>query len=377
MKGIQRYIMRHSVVGLLFVVASLTLAIWLSQSLQFIKFILNKGLSIGVFFELTLLLLPSFMLIILPIGLFLTVLFSFNKMSNDRELVVIRSSGVSNWAMASPVLIVALVVTGIGYFISLYLLPVSFQKFREMQLSIRNDFSALLLQEGQFITVTDGITVYLRARQDKELYGLLVQDNRERNKAVTLMAERGAMVVEPGVPPKIAMFNGHRQELDRTTGKVTMLSFERYSFDFTWMQRNRGTTWREPNERFLHELLYPDNSSGDKAYRGKLIAEGHNRLTAPFYTFTFIIVALAILLSGSFNKRGQAGRVAVIVVVVVILQGIGIALVQLASKTPTLIPVMYANALVPCLIGLYVLVFGPIKFGRRRTKLMSAPGAAE
>lgn len=377
MKGIQRYIMRHSVVGLLFVVACLTLAIWLSQSLQFIKFILNKGLSIGVFFELTLLLLPSFMLIILPIGLFLTVLFSFNKMSNDRELVVIRSTGVSNWSMSYPVLIVALVVTGLGYFISLYLLPVSFQKFREMQLSIRNDFSALLLQEGQFITVTDGLTVYLRSRQDKELYGLFVQDNRKKDQPVTLMAERGALVLAPGVPPKIAMFNGHRQELDRNTGKVSMLSFERYSFDFTWLQGDKATVWREPNERFLHELLYPDGSGNDKAQRGKLIAEGHNRLTAPFYTFTFIIVALAILLSGGFNKRGHSGRLAVIVVAVVLLQGSAIALLQLAAKLPELIPLMYANAIVPCIVGLYVLCFGPIKLGRRRRKLLTAPGAAE
>ena len=69
----------------------------LTQAMRFIRFILNKGLSLDVFFYITSLLLPAFILITLPVSLFFATLFTLNKLTNDRELIVLRSSGLSDW----------------------------------------------------------------------------------------------------------------------------------------------------------------------------------------------------------------------------------------------------------------------------------------
>ena len=88
------YIFRQLSLATLFVALALTCAIWLTQSLHFVKLIVNRGMSLGSFLELTLLLLPTFLLIILPIALFLAVLFAYNKMVSDRELVIMRTTGM-------------------------------------------------------------------------------------------------------------------------------------------------------------------------------------------------------------------------------------------------------------------------------------------
>src|SRR5574338_319470 len=82
------YIFRQLLLATLFVTLALTCAIWLTQSLHFVKLIINRGMTLGSFLQLTLLLLPTFLLIIMPIALFHAVLFSYHKMVSDREMVI-------------------------------------------------------------------------------------------------------------------------------------------------------------------------------------------------------------------------------------------------------------------------------------------------
>ena len=125
MDSFTRYIRRQLLIGMIFVGTGLTAIIWLSQSLRFVELIVNRGVSPTTFAYLTLLLLPNFLTIILPISTFFVVLFVYAKMISDREIVVMRSAGLSQIALAKPALIIAFSVVAIGYLLNLYLLPES------------------------------------------------------------------------------------------------------------------------------------------------------------------------------------------------------------------------------------------------------------
>lgn len=365
----QKYVFRQVTISTVFIVATLTAVIWLTQSMRFVKYILNKGLALETFLELTGLLLPSFILITGPIALFFGTLFTLNKMTNDRELIVMRSSGISNLMITRPVMYLALLMTAFGYSVSLYFMPMAFREFRELQYEIRNNFSAGLLQEGSFNSLGNGLTIYVRSRDGQEMHGLLVQDNRKPNVRITMMAERG-LVVSGDKGSRVIMFDGNRQEIDRKTGQLSMLYFAQYSFDIAFLDKNTGESWRQPNERYLPQLLYPDKSEADQFYKSKLIAEGHNRLTVPLYTLTMPLLALVIMLTGQFNKRGHTMRLVIGLGIVAAIQGGAIGLLSVAAKVNALIPLMYLNALAPMLIALYLLARG-----RRRGRKMHAVAA--
>ena len=89
--GFTRYVLGQLLVGMILVTAGLTCVIWLSQSLKFVEMIVNRGLSVGTFIFMTGLLLPNFLLIILPIALFTVIVFTYSKLINDRELVIMRA----------------------------------------------------------------------------------------------------------------------------------------------------------------------------------------------------------------------------------------------------------------------------------------------
>lgn len=352
------YIFRQLLLATLFVTLALTCAIWLTQSLHFVKLIINRGMTLGSFLQLTLLLLPTFLLIIMPIALFLAVLFSYNKMVSDREMVIMRTTGMSPIQLARPALIMSGIVSLLCMALSFYLLPASFREFKTLEYSVRNDFSSVLLQEGAFNTFGEGLTIYIRARSDNELQGILVQDNRNKEKLVTMMAEKGALV-NTGDGPRVVMLSGNRQELNRQTGKVSILYFERYSFDLGLLGKEGENRWLEPGERYLWELFDPGDSANDRAYRGKLLAEGHNRIVAPLYPLAFVIIALAVLLSGEFDKRGQLKRILTAVAMVAVVQIVAIGINNLAAKFPEAIILMYVNALAPMVVGLRSLTRDP------------------
>src|SRR5712672_3804019 len=125
MTRLNRSILRQCFGVMIFVTAALSAAIWLAQSLRLIDLIVNRGLSIDVFLYLAALILPRFLDIVLPIGVFIAVLFTFNRLTCESELVVMRSVGLSHLALAKPVLLLAGISFLVLMSLSTYFLPAS------------------------------------------------------------------------------------------------------------------------------------------------------------------------------------------------------------------------------------------------------------
>src|ERR1700753_4420433 len=92
---LDRYIFRQLALALIAVTGGLTALIWLIQSLRFVELVVNHGLSLGVFLELTGLLIPSFVAVILPITTFVVIEFVYQRLAGHRELTVMRVAGVA------------------------------------------------------------------------------------------------------------------------------------------------------------------------------------------------------------------------------------------------------------------------------------------
>jgi len=359
MKAITRYVFAQLLTATVAITLGLTFAVWLTQSLRLVDFIVNRGLPATTFLALVGLLLPSFIGIVLPIAAFCAVLFVFHKLIMDSELVVLRAAGFSQLRLARPALLLALVTMLALYFIGLFLLPASYRAFKDLQHEIRNDYATVLLQEGTFNSVTPDLTVYVRERQPEGvLLGIIVHDTRDKGRPVTMMAERG-MLVRGEEGPRVLMINGNRQQLDRDGQRLSLLYFDRYTVELTQLHETVHTRWREPKERYLGELIADSSDPADIVRRDQLLAEAHNRVVGPIYAVTFILIALAALLSGEFNRRGEVGRLIVAVVCVALLESLALALQDLATRSSSAIPAMYAAAILPGLIRLHILNRGP------------------
>ncbi|MBM3565475.1 MAG: LPS export ABC transporter permease LptF [Alphaproteobacteria bacterium] len=360
--------------GLVLVTFALVCVMWLSQSLRFIEMIVNRGLSIGAFLYLTVLLLPNLLSIILPIAAFIAVAFIFGKLISDRELVVMRASGLSHQQIMLPALIVSFLVALVLWYINLDLLPRSYRAFKDMQWNIRYSYSYILLREGAFTQVRPGVTVYIRERaRDEHLYGVMVHNARNPKKPSTLMASRGAMIDTDG-GSRIVLYDGNRQEIDQETKRLSVLYFDQYSFDIEPARSGDGLLlrYREPRERTVRELLNvrKDTTVNPNEW-GRFIVEGHKRIAQPLSAIGYALIAIACLISGSFSRRAQPQRIVTAIVLMVACQVGTMGIEGIAAKRLYLVPAIYLAAALPIVVGFWFTVRHP----RRRRNAVLAPSA--
>jgi lipopolysaccharide export system permease protein len=364
MTGLTRYILRQCLGVMVFVTAALSAAVWMAQSLPLIDLIVNRGLSLDVFLYLAALILPRFLDIVLPIGIFIAVLFTFNRLTAESELVVMRAAGLSPMALARPVLILAAIAFAVLMSFSLYVLPVSSRAFKDLQFEIRNRFVSSLIQEGTFTTISDKLTFYIRSREPNgDVVGLLINDSRDPQRPITILAQRAAFV-DTASGSRIVMLNGNRQQFDPQTHKLSVLTFQRYTLDLESMQDAPVVRFRGAQERFLGELLFPP-ARLDPIVRTSFIMEAHQRLLIPLSALSFSLIPLACLLPGEFSRRGQGKRVIVALGAAFVFQISSLGVNDLAARFNEAIPLMYVVDLLPFALGLTILLHRGIRFGFR------------
>ncbi len=353
---LDRYIVRQLAIALVAVTGGLVALIWLTQSLRFVELVVNRGLSMRVFLELTGLLVPNFVAVILPITLFVVVQFVYQRLAGDRELTVMRAAGLSPTALARPALVLAGLVVACCYVLNVWLVPVSYAAFREYQFEIRNRMAAFLLQEGVFTAISDDMTVYVRSRdRDGTLRGILVEDARQRNSRATILAESGRLV-NGAAGPRVLLQNGSRQEIDRVSGRLNVLTFAENSIDLA-TGKNGEQRYRDAAEMSIAELLNPPATTAARDV-GKLRVEAHRRLSAPLTAASFAMVALLSVLTGTFRRHGNVLRPLVAILSVVGLLALGLAIANLAARQTALIPLIWVHAILPGLVCGWLLL-GP------------------
>jgi lipopolysaccharide export system permease protein len=367
MQVINRYILRQLLVGMVLVTIGLTAILWLTQSLRFVELTVNKGASIGTFLKLTLLVMPNFLTVILPVALFTVTLFTYNKLISDRELVVLRAAGVSHLALARPALLLAAANVFLGLLLNLWLIPQSMEAFHKLQYQLRSSATGVMLQEGQFSQIGKGLTVYVRARNpDGELLGLIIHDRRNPLKVITILAERGALVQSANNTPTVLMINGTREQVSPGSSRASLLSFDNYAMEFSDSSDSDEDRVRDARERSTRELFSISAAQvGPVEYR-QFRVEGHQRLSSPLYHPAFATLAAACLLCGWFNRRGQGGRLVVAIALMVLMQAMALGANNLATKNLAWVPLMYLLPIVAAMTGLWLLTAPGLPFAGRR-----------
>ena len=350
---LDRYVLRQLLVALVATTGGLAALIWLTQSLHFVQLVVDRGLSLGTFLRLTSLLIPSFIAVILPITTFVVTQFVYGRLANDRELTVMRAAGLSSMSLSRPAIACAVLAALCCTVLDVWVVPASYHEFRTFQFAIRNRMAAYLLQDGVFTPVSSQMTVYIRNRAtDGSLRGILVEDDRQPNARATILAERGRIVTDPDGTPEVLLFDGSREEVDRTTGRLDVLTFAQNTISLTNTDRDAGAQFRDSAEMTIPELLHPNPRTTLARDRGKFAVEANRRLSAPLTALSFAAVALLSVLNGRFSRHGNVLRPLVAIGAIVALLAAGLLIQNLAARLPALVPLIWLHAIAPGVVSL-------------------------
>lgn len=334
-----RYLFKQLFISTLSVSLILSGAIWLTQSLRFIDIVINKGLPFTTFLRLTLYLFPDIFGVILPIAFFISVLFTYNKLENDHELIIYRAVGISDIKLATPVFMLGLLIMVFLYYVNISLMPKTLRHFKDMEYTIRNQASAILIQEGQF-TNLEGVTIFVRSQKPGgRLEGILVHDSQKTSQSNTIIAEKGYLSNTPqGL--QLIMLHGSRQHLNKNSGQPEFLIFDEYTVNLTQQKKDIKPRDLKPYEMGLNDLFNSFDPNSLETRKRK--AEGHKRLITPVLAFIFGFIGVTILLFGEFSRRRRVKKILVAIGCVLILQLFVLASLNAADKLTWLIPIIYS-----------------------------------
>ncbi len=356
MKKLNLYITKQIFIGFLLVSFSLMSIIWLSQSLRFLDLIASKGISVGIFIELTSLLMPRIFTILAPISLFAAILFVYNRMLVDQELVVMKASGISPWQLSKPSVFIGILLAILNIYVMNIGIPKAEDAFNDLEWKVKNNLSHLMFREGEFTTLQPNLTVFIASHDDDGGVGnVLIND--ERNPAVksVTLAEKG-FIIQTSTGPRIILINGTRQEINQKNKRFSSVSFAKYSVDFG-LKKTKARRKNSVRVRSFSELITALNDETlPQSERYKWFVEGNKRLTTPILALVYALIGCTGLLISNFNRRGQTKTIALSLSAVILIQAIDLSAGNLASKNLAWLSILYANILLPLIACLFLLL---------------------
>jgi lipopolysaccharide export system permease protein len=308
MNTVSAYVFRQALGPLLAILGALAAIAILTQGLNQLDIIITNRRAGLAFAWVTILALPQLVSLILPMAVFIAVVYALNRMHSESEIAVLYGAGVSRQRIARPILQLAVLAALAHLTINVIIQPAAFKERREVFYALRTDIASSLIEEGSFTFPAEGLTLYARSRGGGgELRDMLINDARP-DLPITYTARAGAIVTINGAPA-IAMRDGQVQR-QTEEGTVDILDFDRYVLQFEGVFEEPELFFLKASDRTLFELFMPDRTAHfDQRNIEQFLAEAHARLSAPLLNIALAMIALVGVLIGEFSRRGYGRRI--------------------------------------------------------------------
>ncbi len=195
MKVIDRYIGSQVLMTSAFAVGVLSIVLVLGNIFKkLLDLLVNHDVPLDFIFSFIGYVLPFSLSFTIPWGFLTAVLLTFGKLSAESELTALRASGVSVFRVAIPVLLLALVFSGICMWINVDVAPRAHERMRTALFDIATSNPIALFGSDQVIDEFPGRKIYVGKKEGSQLENLLIFELNEKNVPVRVVhAQRGEL----------------------------------------------------------------------------------------------------------------------------------------------------------------------------------------
>lgn len=283
-----------------------TFILLMGKILRLMDLLINKGVTLGEVCTLIWYLMPSFLILTLPMAILLAILIALGKFSADAEVMAMKASGVSLYQMLPPFALLCLAGFLFTNLLTLYLLPKGNFAFRTELVDIAKKHTEANLEEGIFIDTFEDFVLYINAfdKEEAKINGIFLIDRRNP-KQQTIIAAKEAMILADQNNTTIffKLKTGTIHRFDPQSLKYQYALFNNYDmniplqnldddekFKIKYREMDIGALWALSRERSEQNLSAIN-----------INVEIQKRLAFPFACFVFGILGVSV---GSFWRRG-------------------------------------------------------------------------
>jgi lipopolysaccharide export system permease protein len=234
---------------------------------RIIGLIVNKGVDVLTVLEMVSNLGLSFIPLAAPLAAFFATIFTLNKLSEDSEIIAMRSFGLTKFKIYSPFLIVSLVVAITINSLYSEFIPRANAAFKNTVMKLTSAGMLTSIKSGQFFTDIPNATLFAESVTDdgNNFDGVYLHLNdKSNNEQRIIMASKGSLIKiyadEWHAPSlRLHLVDGNIVKMDQDGKNTEKILFKEYDFPIF-------------NSDFATELLNKDSMKTNSEL-DQLIAE--------------------------------------------------------------------------------------------------------
>src|SRR6185436_15723235 len=160
-KLLDRYIFAELLAPFSISLGALCFAMLTKELLRLVELFVTKGVGFLAVIKVFLHLMPSFLVLTLPIAGIIASITAFSRLSFDKELVAMRAAGLSLLRLSRPVFIFSWLVFGLTLVLSQWGQPWSSVSLKRLAMNLLRDQLTVALDKGIFTEVVPRMVIYV------------------------------------------------------------------------------------------------------------------------------------------------------------------------------------------------------------------------
>jgi lipopolysaccharide export system permease protein len=306
---INRYILKEFLTPFAVNVLFFTFIFLMAELIEITNWIVNYNINLATILWMIFYQTPFLLIFVIPISVMITVLLTFLRLSNENEILAIKTGGISIYALLAPVFAFCFIGFGLTMVMSVYGQPRGRSALRELTRQIVSSNITIGLKERTFNDSFSDVVIYVNEidSKNKILLDVFIEDNRQPDRVNTVIAPRGEIFNDSQrAVSRLRLFNGSIHQTNLKDKTAHSIQFERYDISLptnispSKIDRNPKRP-KEMNTGNLKRFVNSSNTDDDRYFRAQL--ELHRRFAIPFGCFALGLLAVPLGVQSKSAKR--------------------------------------------------------------------------
>ena len=293
------YILKETLPIFFIGLLTFTVILLMDKILKLIELIVTRGVSFSKILMLLLFISPSFLVFTIPMAFLLGTLLSFGRLSGDSEITAFKASGVSLYQLFLPISILSMIAYLFTSFLVFYGLPWGNRGFMATIYLIAQSKADIEIKERVFNDVFDGLVVYVDKVpiQGKRIEGVLIYDERDKEKVNTIFAKEGFLNSDPKSREVVLrLLSGDIHRFEPKTKVYQKIRFDTYDLKLelgkTFAAMGKKLKEHEMSIDEIKEKIEKMKKKGEDTTGQEV--ELHKRYAIPFACIVFGLIGVPL-----------------------------------------------------------------------------------
>ena len=304
---LNKYLIKQALIPFIAGFSLFSFILLMDRAFQLFDFLIGKDVPfvsvIGIFVYS----LPFIMALTVPMGVLVSTIATYGRMSSDFEILAMRSLGINPISLTKGFFLMAFGITIGMTFFNIYVLPESNFRLKQLYSEVSRARPTLHLLPGKFNEISKDYTLWAKTidHSTSELTEIILKDDSPSKPARIIYAAEGEMKVL-GDSIMFSLNSGETHIYDRDKpSEYRIINFNNYIVSVPLKEKAARNVSRSYREMNLKQLLENARRVNVKRRKWRYLLEAQKKFSIPFACMVFVLIGAPL---GIQTKKGGLGN---------------------------------------------------------------------